>query len=166
MATVLRFLASWYNLPLRVPDLTTSPPDKSILEPAVLLLQLLELCAGCRPLHSRVANLLLDDLQVDGELLNLLLQSLSLCLLTLTLSGRRKGGRGRRDREREGGREGGREGQREGGRGEGGGGRGEGGREGGREGRRDRGREGGGGGREEGKEGGRKEGQREGGRGQ
>ncbi len=84
-----------------------SSPDQGFLQSVVLLLQLLELSAGGCSLHSRVTDLLLDDLQVYGQLLHLLLQSLRLHLQTLTLQGEegggREGGEGVGEEEREGG---------------------------------------------------------------
>ncbi len=69
-----------------------SSPDQSFLQSVVLLIQLLELSAGGCSLHSRVTDLLLDDLQVYGQLLHLLLQILRLHLQTLTLHGEEEGG--------------------------------------------------------------------------
>ena len=66
-----------------------------------MLFHLLVLGIGSCTLHPSIADLLLDDLQVNGELFHLLLQGLYFHLQTLTLEGlgeEEGGGGGRRGR--------------------------------------------------------------------
>ncbi len=63
--------------------LSRALPDQSLLQTAVLLLQLLDVVAGRRSVRAILLDLVLQDLQVHGQLLHLLLQSLHLLLQRL-----------------------------------------------------------------------------------
>lgn len=74
------------NVQTAVKKKTDLSPEQGFLESAVLLFQLLDLGIGSCALHPSLTDLLLDDLQVNGQLLHLLLQCLHLGLQSFTLS--------------------------------------------------------------------------------
>ena len=91
---ILQHMLVYYSIPQHITvDLSIlqhitvyhNIPDQCLLESVVLLLQLFELCTGSSTFHARLTYLLLDDLEVNGELFHLLLESLTLSLETLTL---------------------------------------------------------------------------------